>query len=187
MCYKTNLIEFKKFFQSQLNNFSNCIIVNNSPEISFDSFQSLKVTIINNPSNIGLSAAINVGVNKAKNLGFNMVALFDQDTYLSRNFTQQMMHFINQYQCDKPVAVYSPIFHNHVIDETSKHINFKPFRLIRGQVDADDYAYPHYVITSGSFIPISVLDDVGLMRENYLSTSWTSSGVYELEQKVTMS
>ena len=32
-------------------------------------------------------------------------------------------------------------------------------------LDAEDYAHPHYVITSGSIIPTSVLDDVGLMRE----------------------
>jgi rhamnosyltransferase len=76
-----------------------------------------------------------------------------------------MLAYINQYKGDKPVGVYSPIYHNHIIDETSKHINFKPFRLIRGAVDDADYAHPHYVITSGSIIPMKVLDDVGLMRE----------------------
>ena len=95
-----------------------------------------------------------------------MVALFDQDTELPLNFTEQMLHYINQYPGDKPVAVYSPIYHNHVINETTRHIKFKPFRLIRGAVsEAQDYAHPHYVITSGSIIPIKALDDVGLMRE----------------------
>jgi rhamnosyltransferase len=49
---------------------------------------------------------------------------------------------------------------------TGSHINFKPFRLDPSKPDKQkDYAHPHYVITSGSIIPIKVLDDVGLMRE----------------------
>lgn len=151
-------------------------MVNNSPEISLDSFKSSQVTIINNPDNIGLASALNIAILEAKKLGAEMVALFDQDTELPPNFTQQMLHYINQYQGDKPVAVYSPIYHNHVIDETSRHINFKPFRLIRGPVDEADYAHPHYVITSGSIITMEVLDDVGPIREelfiDFLDIEW---------------
>lgn len=163
--YQTKVIEFTEILKKHQQSFQQVIIVNNTPEIDLTQFKSKQVTVINNPGNIGLSAALNVGIDAAKRLGFEMVALFDQDTELPLNFTQEMLHYINQYPGDKPVAVYSPIFHNHVIDETARHINFKPFRLIRGPVDDSDYAYPHYVITSGSVIPINVLDDVGPMRE----------------------
>lgn len=163
--FQTKISSFTEILKKHQENFHQVIIVNNTPKIDLSQFQSKQVKVINNPGNIGLSAALNVGINEAKKQGAEMVALFDQDTELPLNFIKQMLHFINQYQCDKPVAVYSPIFHNHVIDETSKHINFKPFRLIRGQVDADDYAYPHYVITSGSIIPIEVFDEIGLMLE----------------------
>ena len=72
-----------------------------------------------------------------------MVALFDQDTELPLNFTKDMLQYINYYQGDKPVAIYSPIFHIHVINQTGKHINFKPLRLIRGSVlDDENYAHP---------------------------------------------
>ena len=165
VCYKTDLKKFKDIIQAHTINFQHVIIINNTPEIDLSGFRSRQVTIINNLGNIGLSKALNVGIREAKRLGFKMVVLFDQDTELPSNFTQQMLHYINQYQGDKPVAVYSPIFHNQVIDETARHINFKPFRLIRAPVDEYDYAHPHYVITSGSVIPINVLDDVGLMRE----------------------
>lgn len=162
--YKPDFNAFKKALATHEDNFSAIILVNNSPEVNLDSFKSTQVIIINNSDNIGLAAALNIGILEAKKQGAEMVALFDQDSVLPSNFTQQMVHYINQYQGDKPVAVYSPIFHNHVIDETAKHINFKPFRLIRGPVDESDYAHPHYVITSGSIIPMEVLDDVGLMR-----------------------
>ena len=164
--YKPDPIKFSKAIKSQELNFDKILIINNSPEFSVDPFKSSQVTIINNPDNIGLAAALNIGVLEAKKIGFKMVALFDQDTELPSNFSQKMLHYINNYPEEKPVAVYSPIYHNHVVNEASKHINFKPFRLIRGPVtDAEDYAHPHYVITSGSIIPIEVLDDVGLMRE----------------------
>jgi len=164
--YQTQVNEFTEILKRHQDNFQQVIIVNNTPEINLSQIQSKQVTVINNPGNIGLSKALNVGIREAKRCGFEMVALFDQDTELPLNFPQQMLHYINQYQGDNPVAVYSPIFHNHVIDETGKHINFKLFRLIRDSVtDTKDYAHPHYVITSGSVIPINVLDDVGPMRE----------------------
>ena len=166
VCYKTDLKKFKDAISGHRCNFHHVILVNNSPDVSLDSFKSSQASLINNPGNIGLAAALNIGILQAKRLGFNMVALFDQDTELPASFTQQMLQYMNNYNKDKPVAVYSPIFHNHVINETGRHINFKPFRLIRGLVlETEDYAHPHYVITSGSIIPIKVLDNVGLMRE----------------------
>jgi rhamnosyltransferase len=53
-----------------------------------------------------------------------------------------------------------------VTDDYGSIINFKPFRLIRSKPDKQQcVTHPQYVITSGSLIPISVLDDIGLMRE----------------------
>ena len=163
--YKNDLDAFKNILATHQDNFSNIILINNSPEISIESLKSSQVTIINNQDNIGLASALNIGILEAKNQGAEMVALFDQDTELPPNFTQQMLHYIHQHQGDKPVAVYSSIYHNHIVKEITRHINFKPFRLIRGVVNDLDYAHPHYVITSGSMIPIEVLDDIGLMRE----------------------
>lgn len=164
--YKTDLTAFKKVLVAHQENFSIVILVNNSPEISLASFKSSQVMIINNQDNIGLASALNIGILEAKKQGAKMVALFDQDSELPQNFTKDMLQHISNYQNDKPVAVYSPIYHNRVVNETSWHINFKPFRLIRGPVlKYEDYAHPHYVITSGSIIPIKVFSDVGLMRD----------------------
>ena len=163
--YRNKIKAFQKILKQHLQNFNQVIIVNNSPEISLDSFSSPQVTIINNQTNVGLASGLNLGILEAKKHGAKMVALFDQDTELPLSFMQKMLKSINNYEATKPVAGYSPVFHNHVIDETAKHINFKPFRLVRGPVDDSDYAHPHYVITSGSMIPLKVLDDVGLMRE----------------------
>ena len=164
--YKADLDTFKKILAAHQNNFSNIILVNNSPEISIDSLKSSQVTIINNPDNIGLAAALNVGILEAKKQGAEMVALFDQDSLLPDDFAQNMLKQINTYKFDKNPALFSSVFFNHVTDNYGSIINFKPFRLIRSKPDKHkSHNHPQYVITSGSFIPISVLDDVGLMCE----------------------
>ena len=164
--YKADLNAFKNIFAAQLDNFSNIILVNNSPEISLDSFKSSQVTMINNPGNIGLASALNVGILEAKKQGAEMAGLFDQDTLLPEDFSQNMLKHINDYQGQKKPALFSPVFFNHVTDDYGSIINFKPFRLIRSKPDKQkSHTHPQYVITSGSFIPISILDEVGLMRE----------------------
>lgn len=153
-------------FKSQIINFRNIILINNSPEISLDLFKSPHVTIINNLTNIGLASALNIGILEAKKQGAKMVALFDQDTSIPDDFSQNMLKDINAYQGDKKTAVFSPVFFNHVTDDYGQIINFKLFRMIRtNPSNLNIVMHPHYVITAGSFIPISVLDDVGLMRE----------------------
>tara|TARA_A100001011_G_scaffold400866_1_gene520223 strand:- start:8566 stop:9483 length:918 start_codon:yes stop_codon:yes gene_type:complete len=166
VAYKPILHNIKNIISWHEKNFSHLILVNNSHEISLDSFQSSQVTIINNTSNVGLAGALNIGILEAKKQGVEMVALFDQDTLLPHDFLKNMLKNINAYQGDKKPALFSPVFFNNVTNDYGPIINFKPFRLIRSKPDKQkSVAKPHYVITSGSFIPISVLDDIGLMRE----------------------
>ncbi len=164
--YQTKIYEFTDILKKHQDNFQQVIIVNNTPEIDLSQFQSKQVTIFNNQDNIGLSAALNVGIRKAKKQGADMVALFDQDTLLPDDFSQNMLKHINAYQGTKIPAVFAPNYFNHVTDTYGSIINFKTFRMIRSsQNKKESVTHPQSVITSGSFIPISVLDEVGLMRE----------------------
>lgn len=174
--FDTDLENFKGVLKQHQKNFMHVIIVNNSPENHLSSFQTNRTIVINNKCNIGLGPALNVGILEAKKLGAKMVALFDQDTILPDNFLQNMLKNINSYQGPKP-ALFAPIFFNLVTNHYGALINFKPFRLIRSNPNKKKYfTYPQYVITSGSFIPIPVLDDVGLMLEelfiDFLDIEW---------------
>ena len=108
--YKGEIKSFKAIISVHLKNFSNIILVNNSPKISLHLFKSPQVTIINNPYNIGLASALNVGIIEAKKQGADMVALFDQDTLLPDDYTQNMLKHINDYQGQKKPALFSPVF-----------------------------------------------------------------------------
>jgi hypothetical protein len=46
-----------------------------------------------------------------------MAALFDQDTFLSDDFSQNMLKDVNAYKADKNPAVFPPIFFNHVTND----------------------------------------------------------------------
>ena len=174
--FQTRLKEFNKILESHKKNFKRIIIVNNSRDIDLSIYKSSKVCLINCPSNLGLSKALNIGIKEAKKQGFKMTALFDQDTKLSEKFNKKMLKCINDHRNSKSVAVFSPVFHNHVIGEKGKHINFKPFRLIRENAGSSGYDYPHYVITSGSFIAMDALDDIGMMCEelfiDFIDIEW---------------
>lgn len=174
--FKHDPIAFKQILKYHINNFSNIIIVNNSPEISIDSYKSSHVTIIYNSTNIGLAAALNVGILEAKKQGAEMVALFDQDTELPDNFCSSMLKSIKSCQ-GKKSALYSPSYFNYVTNDYGSFINFKPLKLIRSKpYNYKNVAYPQYVITSGSFIPMAVLEDVGLMLEelfiDFIDIEW---------------
>ena len=174
--YRGEINKFKVNISLHLKNFSNIILVNNSPEISLESFQSPQVTIINNQGNIGLAAALNIGILEAKKQGADMVALFDQDTEIPQNFAKKMLNYISNYKCFAPVALYAPIFNNRVTDKIQRYNNYKPSRLIPELVDEIDYSHPNYVISSGSLIPMDVIDDVGLCVRSCLLTSSTPNG-----------
>lgn len=94
--YRPKLKLLEKVLVAHKNNSPNVIIVNNSPEISPDSFKSPQVTNINNPGNIGLASALNIGILEAKKQGAEMVALFDQDTLLPDDFFAK---HTETYQC----------------------------------------------------------------------------------------
>ena len=118
--YRTDLNLFKSVLAFHQNNFSNIILVNNSPEISLELFKSKQVCIINNQGNIGLASALNIGILEAKKKGAKMVALFDQDTELPENFAKKMLNYISNYKCFAPVALYAPIYNNRVTDKSQR-------------------------------------------------------------------
>ena len=162
--YKPNIKYLKKILKQHLINFSKVFLINNSPEVALDCFISNKVVIVNNAENIGLAKAINVGIIEAEKHNLRMVALFDQDTSLSNDFLSNMIKYINKYVKSNKIAVFAPVYFNRVTNHYGSIINFSPFRLLRTMPKKNtDFYYPHYVITSGSFIFLKTIKDVGFM------------------------
>ena len=179
--YYSDIKKFKKIIKLHSINFSKIIIINNSPKININELENYKITVINNNKNIGLAKAINVGIALAKK-NFIYFALFDQDSLIKKNFLNNMVKYMNIFYEQKKFLhieplVFSPVYYNKIIDEEAKHIRFKTLRLLRENNNIKKlFSFPEYVITSGSIIPKSSINKVGLMDEklfiDFIDIEW---------------
>lgn len=169
--YYANKNQFKKVIRLHSINFSKIIIINNSPKINISMYKNYKITVINNDKNIGLAKALNQGIALAKKKKFNYFALFDQDSLVGKNFTNNMVKYMNIfYQKDEFLAIkpslFSPVYFNKIINQEAKYIKFKTLRLLRIDNNVKKFfSFPEYVITSGSIIPLSSINSVGFMDD----------------------
>ena len=106
VCFNTDLKNFEKILKLHLKNFTNIILINNSQSIPLISYKSSQVSVVTNSKNIGLAAALNVGILEAKKQGAKMVALFDQDTLLPKDFSKNILKFIDVYHGQKKPALF---------------------------------------------------------------------------------
>jgi glycosyltransferase involved in cell wall biosynthesis len=85
--YQSNVEDLTENFKRQIDNFHQIIIVNNTPQINLSQFKAKHVRLINNPSNIGLAAALNVGILEAKKLGFKITLISKAYVYHKRRIS----------------------------------------------------------------------------------------------------
>lgn len=121
--------------------------------------------------NEGLALGLNRGIEWVRAQGYDYVLLFDQDSRPGDQFTQGMLAALKRAEgtSARRVAAVGPRIIN---PQTLKQTPFKLFnRLVgrsnrryhglRGEYQAD------FLITSGTLIPLEVIDTVGSMREDY--------------------
>lgn len=176
--YNFNKKKLQKNLSIHLKNFNLVILVNNSPEINLNFLKSSNLTILNNKKNIGLAAALNKGIKYAEKKKYKMVALFDQDTILEKNFNKKMLDGINEIsKKKKKIAVFAPSYFNLITKEYSKNINLEILQLKRNTINKEiQFSFPDYVITSGSYMPINNLKKIGYMLEelfiDFIDIEW---------------
>ena len=146
------------------------IVDNNSKNIDSvkDAFHGeSNVEIISLDDNFGIAYAQNRGIKHAKNKNATHVILFDQDSAVSEGFVDGLISCENDLlKSGVKVGGVGPAFYDR---ETGKTY---PATVYRGcfidRVDlVDEPVVATFIIASGSLIRISVLDDVGYMREDF--------------------
>jgi rhamnosyltransferase len=110
-----------------------------------------KVFLINNGENLGLGYALNQGVKEAKKLGFSFVILFDQDSEVFPNTIFTMCSIANKIK-DNNLALLGASYKKLSISKKTQVQSF-----IKKKSN----------ITSGSILPISIFEKVGLFRSDY--------------------
>lgn len=146
------------------------IVDNSSNNIDFlrEAFRGEKnVELISLNENFGIAYAQNKGIKHAKDNNATHVILFDQDSAISEGFVDGLISCENELlKSGGKVGGVGPAFFDR---ETG---SIYPATVYRGcfidRVDlVDKPVVATFIIASGSLIRISVLDEVGYMREDF--------------------
>jgi rhamnosyltransferase len=109
--------------------------------------------VICNHQNLGIAAALNLGVRYAIGAGYDWVATFDQDSRVSDGFVSQMLETYQQCTQSKRVVLISP---SYVDRESGAKVRLR--RTGDGEILT--------TMTSGSMMPSSALQKIGLFDES---------------------
>lgn len=147
-----NLIKLRK----QVNRL--VVVDNGSPSEALDTFrpasQTSTVHLIENGENLGVAAALNIGVRWAQAQGCNWVICLDQDSTVSDGLVGTMLSAFDADIDRDTIGTLAPIY----IDRLSG--NEMPVeRSRKGEILT--------VSTSGSMLPLSIFSRCGYFREDF--------------------
>lgn len=139
-----------------------------------------RVSIHRLGSNMGVAKAINIGIEAARAAGADHVLLSDQDSIPAADMVAALMAVLEQHRSASPPAgAAGPFFTDDVtgtvlpVQATVKGKFFYGHAMPGPEMPVVEALS---LITSGSLIPLAVIDDVGLMREDlfidYVDIEW---------------
>ncbi len=115
----------------------------------------LGFTLLETGLNRGIAPALNHGVEYARRAGARFVALFDEDSTAERDLIEALLGTYEANAPTKRIAIVS-----------AKHVHKDTREWMKPVFDKD--GGPFVAITSGSLLPVSVLDACGLMEEDFI-------------------
>ena len=122
-----------------------------------------RIEVLRSPANVGLGEAINRAWQQAREAGFGHLLLLDQDSVASPTMVATLHTALWELRTAHPVAAVGPAFHDARDGSAAPfvRIGFPLNRKLHGgpgqRVECD------FLITSGSLLPLDVLDQVGGM------------------------
>ena len=137
-----------------------------------------KLELIPMSRNFGLGAAQNVGIMHARTAGATHILILDQDSQPMPDMVERLFNELIQIQSSGvSVAAVAPVYKDKRSGVQSGFVrlgwfDYKKEIVLPEQkpVEAD------FVISSGSLIPVGVLDDIGLIDEDlfidHVDTEW---------------
>ncbi len=135
------------------------LLVNSSSiDIDFSDFPNAEIIL--NGKNIGLSAAFNVALKKARAEEFDEAVLFDQDSFLSEeNFKRMESEFIELKKENKVMCI------GPSLDVRGNIIPTPKWTLAKRKIGSDKVFSVKNVITSGMILDINAALDIGGFEE----------------------
>lgn len=145
---------------------------------SFGKTLGIEICIISLQKNVGLGAGFNMGVTKVKSLDFPFVILFDQDSIPHEGMIKLLGQAYKELsETNSCVAAVGPRFLNPENRELSNFAHFGRFSMLQVKCNSPNgIVQADFLISSGSYLSIEALDEVGYMDEtlfiDYVDTEW---------------
>lgn len=119
-----------------------------------------KVTVLHQPANSGIAAALNVGVKMAKERNYEWVLTLDDDTLPNVDMVNSLCGYLSRIQGPKPVGVIG-------MKWSAGNGSIAP----SGLVSLPEWLDKRGIITSGSLFSLSTYSAVGPFREEFFIDS----------------
>ena len=173
--FNPNLALLKRLYKSLYNQVDSIVFSDNSEDRSIkkdvknwiNQLISSDIIYLDLHKNHGIAYAQNKGIEVAKASGAKFVLLLDQDSALPDNMVSDLMTVYNSLiTVGHKVATVGPAFLDEKTSELAKVIRHRKLRVHKSIPNqSNNFEVADYVISSGSLIPIEVLDEVGDMDE----------------------
>ena len=118
-----------------------------------------KVKVVYNSKNVGLAAALNIGVKYARDIGHEWIATFDQDSRATNGMIRTMMKNYERYPGRERVGILAPSCREKATGQLSVYPKQS------GDDQNASWVLQLTVITSGSIFDAHIFDAVGYFRE----------------------
>lgn len=112
----------------------------------------LNFALIENGQNLGIAAALNIGVKWAESNDSEWVALFDQDSAVTGGFMQHMLADYRHFAGQRNILLLVPRYKD-------------PQTGVERVCPMDEDGGPFVTITSGSFLPVGAFSKCGYFKE----------------------
>lgn len=168
--YNPNISELTATVNSVLNQVSELIIVDNgSTDFSndwltlFNSPTNTKLHLLAQTKNLGIAAAHNIGIDYAIKHGAEFVLLLDQDSQMAKD---TVLKLYTAYQTLTASGMQVAAIGSQYVDQEhgalSPFVTIKNRRFVNCQCETN-LAQPDFIISSGSLLPVTALNSIGLM------------------------
>ena len=142
---------------------------------------SFSASLSKQSNNLGLGAAHNLGFQFARTHGFNHCLILDQDSVPMDDMVANLLHASKAKHAAKSVklSAVGATYLNADNGSESFFVKFGPLKFRRqycAERDSDSCIEADFLISSGSLIALSAIDDIGLMDEalfiDHVDTEW---------------
>lgn len=179
VAYMPEPTRFRAMLETLMCQLDAVLVVDNTPATELDAEQVVMamsrhgaaLRLVRCGENLGIAAALNVGIDAARMEGYELVLLNDQDSLPADDMVSQLLTTFDALAASGvQVGSVSPAYVDEVTGDWFGFQILRPGKWlysVAAASSADPWIEVLTSITSGTLIPTAVFDAVGVMREDY--------------------